>query len=95
MVTAQAELTPDEVVARGKALYEQDIRAQVQEVHFGQYLIMDVTSGDYEIGPDHLETARRARAKHPEAALYGMRIGYPATDAIGATLRPTQENKNA
>lgn len=30
MATNTEELTPDEVVTRGKAIYEKDIRAQVQ-----------------------------------------------------------------
>ena len=94
MATAiHAQLTPDEVVERGKRIYQDRLRPQVSEGNLGKYLVIDVLSGEYEMGETHLDTAKRARAKHPDAPLYGMRIGYPATDAIGATLRPTQENK--
>ena len=84
-------LSAAEVVERGKALYEQSLRPQVEEGNLGNYLVVDVMTGEYEIGPDHLEAAQRARAKRPEAALYGMRIGYPATAAIGTRLRPLKE----
>lgn len=49
---------------------------------------IDIASGDYEIGPEHLPTAKKLRARHPDASLYGLKIGYPATVAIGGTLRP-------
>ncbi len=92
MAVAEAPYTPDEVVERGKALYEQNIRAQVQEGNRGKYLVIDVLTGDYEMGENHLDTAKRARVKHPDAPLYGMRIGYKAIASFGASLRPDEEN---
>ncbi len=91
MVTAQAGLTPDEVVARGKALYEQGIRAQVEEGNVGRLLLVDVTTGNWVMGEDRIEMARRLRARNPQAQNYGMRVGYPATTAIGTSLRPSDE----
>ena len=87
--------TTNEVVKRGKALYEQDIRASVEAGNIGKYLIINVETGEYEIGDDDLETSRRARAKYPDAPLYGMKIGYPAVDAVGAILHPLSEINEA
>ena len=92
MAIAEAQYTPDEVVERGKALYEQNIRAQMQEGNRGKYLVIDVLTGEYEIGENHLDTAKRARAKHPDAPLYGMRIGYKAVASFGASLHPDEES---
>lgn len=92
MAIAEAQYTPDEVVERGKALFEQNIRVQVQEGNIGKYLVIDVLTGEYEIGENHLDTAKRARAKHPDAPLYGMRIGYKAVASFGASLRPDEES---
>ena len=35
--------------------------------------------------------ARSARAKYPDAILSGLKIGYPATTAIGGYLRSYAE----
>ena len=91
MTTTQGQMTPDEVVARGKALYEQDIRTQVEEGNFGRLLLVDVTTGNWVMEEDRIEMARRLRARNPQAQNYGMRVGYAAAAAIGASLRPMSE----
>lgn len=91
MNALQAQLTPDEVVACGKALYEQSIRAEVEEGNIGRLLLVDVTTGNWVMGEDRIEMARRLRARNPQAQNYGMRVGYPATTAIGTSLRPLNE----
>ncbi len=93
MAIAEVQYTPEEVAERGKALYEQNIQAQVKEGNLGKYLVIDVVTGDYEMGENHLDTAKRARAKRPDAPLYGMRIGYKAVASFGASLRPDEENQ--
>lgn len=77
------ELTPDEVVERGKAVYEQQIRAQVEKDNIGKLMLIDVTTGHWEIGEDRIISARKLRALNPDAVMYGMRIGYPAAEKMG------------
>lgn len=74
----------EEIVQRGEALYQSDIRAKVEPGNKGKILVIDIETGDYEIDDDHLKATRRALAKHPGAALYGLRIGYPALGKIGS-----------
>lgn len=95
MTATQAQLTPDEVVARGKALYEQNIRAQVEEGNVGRLLMVDVTTGNWVLGEDRIEMARRLRARNPQAQNYGMRVGYPTAEKIGAwpLLRSQREGQ--
>lgn len=88
MPSTETPLTLDEIADRGQALYEQSLRDQVEDAYFGQYLVIDIAGGEYEIGPEHLATAKELRARHPDASLYAIKIGYPATVAIGGTLRP-------
>ena len=87
------KLTLDEIADRGQALYERRLRDQVETPYFGQYLVIDIVSGDYEIGPEHLATAKRLRARLLAASLYEIKIGYTATVAIGGTLRPLKEGR--
>lgn len=79
-----------EIVRRGQAIYESQIRPQVERDHFGEYLVVDVDTGDYEIDADHLAASNRAAAKHPDAPLFAMRIGYRAGGRIGARARAVQ-----
>lgn len=76
--------TTEEVGRRGQALYDQQIRDKVEAEHAGRFLVVDITTGDYEIDEDDLAASDRALAKNPHAVLYGLRIGYPAAYRVGA-----------
>ena len=92
MATA-LQLTPDEVVEQGKEIYERSIRAEVEAENIGRLLMIDVTTGNWVLGEDRIEMARRLRERNPDAANFGMRVGYPAAAAIGTTLRPLSEKQ--
>ena len=80
----------DGVVQRGKEIYERCIRAKVEtEENIGKIVSIDVESGDYEVGDDLISTGDRLLARHPNAVLYGARIGYDAVYALGGTLART------
>ena len=65
-------------------MYESSIRAHIDEqAHRGKPLIIDIEIGDYEMGEDSMEVTDRLLAKHPGAALYGMRVGFPTFAKIG------------
>ena len=49
-------------------------------------VIIDVETEDYAIDPIGLQSARLLQAKHPDAHLFGIRIGYKAADVIGGVL---------
>ena len=73
----------EEIARRGEALYEREIRPQVEADNRGKILVVDIETGEYEIDADHLTAVRRARVKNPDAVLYALRIGYPALARIG------------
>ena len=75
--------TSKEIVQRGQALYDQQIRAKVEASHKGEFLILDVDTGEYEIDNNEVAAVKRARAKNPSAALYILRVGYPAAYRVG------------
>ncbi len=65
----------DEIAQHGQALYDQQIRTQVETYHKGKFLVLDIETGNYEIDADELAALRRAKAKNPDAALYILRVG--------------------
>ena len=83
-------LTNEEIARRGEELYASRLRGMLEQKHHGQVVIIDVESGDYEIGPDSLAANTRALAKRPDAALYGIRVGFNSVESIGGP-RPTNQ----
>lgn len=81
---AHPQYSTEEIVRRGKALYEQQLRAQVEAGNSGKVLVINVETGEYEMDKDHLAASDRAAAKYPGAPLYAMRIGSPALGRLGA-----------
>ena len=64
------QYTPDEVAQRGEAMYERQIRARVEPEHQGQFVVIDIETGDYELDVDDLAATKRALAKRPCCALW-------------------------
>ncbi len=63
---------------RGQALYDQTLKAQVEEGSHGKFLILDVNTGDYEIDAEDLTASKRLLGRRPDAVLFGVRIGHRA-----------------
>jgi hypothetical protein len=83
-------LPDEEIDRRGRALYEGAIRAAVETPeNIGKQIVIDVETGNYEIDNDGLAASRRLLAKRPDAALFGLRIGYNAVYSLGGVLTPT------
>lgn len=80
---AVADYTPSEIVQRGQERYERDIRAKVEAQNKGKMLALDIETGDYEIADDSLTALDRIKAKHPDAPVYILRVGYPTAVKIG------------
>lgn len=77
--------TVEEVARRGRQIYEQEIRAGVEEEHAGKFLVVDIATGEYEIAAEDVEAFDRALAKNPAAILYGIRVGEPVAYRLGAS----------
>ncbi len=80
-------LSREEVGKRAKKLYESTIRQQVEiDENIGKMVIIDFESGDYEIDETGLKAARSLSAKHPNARLFGIRIGYNVAVSFGGIM---------
>jgi hypothetical protein len=73
----------DEIVERGKALYDQQIRDRVEAQNRGRFLVINVETGEFVLDDDHLVASDRAARQYPGAPLYAVRVGYPAVGRIG------------
>jgi len=83
-------LSDREIDRRGQELYENRIRAQVEtEENIGRIVSLDVETGDYAVADDPLKASEILRRKHPDAAIFGLRIGYDAMYAVGGSIERT------
>jgi hypothetical protein len=67
-----------EIAERGKAIYEQEIRGQVEPGNHGKVVAIDVRSGAYELGDDAISTTSRLRLRYPHAEVWLVRVGHLA-----------------
>ncbi len=74
-----------EIAERGQALYDQQVRGIVESSHKGEYLVLDIETGEYEMDVSELAALKRAKAKNPGAAFYMLRVGYSSAYRIGRT----------
>ena len=49
----------------GKEIYERDIRPQVEADHFGEYVAIDVETGDWAVADTEIAAMERLRALRP------------------------------
>lgn len=80
---SHARYSSDEIAERGQALYDRDIHDKLDASARGKFLALNIETGEYEIDADERAALKRARAKHPGAAVYLLRIGHPAAYRLG------------
>jgi hypothetical protein len=82
----QTKYTKEEIARRGEAIYENQIRPHVEAEFNGKILVIDIESGDYEIGDTTLAAADLLKSRRPDAEIYVMRIGYDAVYSFHGLL---------
>jgi hypothetical protein len=64
--------------AEGERLYRTRLRRLLEKDHYGEYVAIEVESGDYFLGKTMGEALAAAAQKYPRKRFYFLRIGYPA-----------------
>lgn len=81
-----SEYTKEEIARRGREIYERDIRSEVEHDHDGRFLVVDITTGHYEIADDELAAFDRAEEKSPDGAFFLLRVDRRAAHRLGGRL---------
>ena len=82
-----SDATSETIAARGEEIYQQRIRDKVDPKYKGMFLVLDIETEAYEIADEDLKATDRLLAKHPNAIIYGVRVGFPAAYGIGFTFK--------
>lgn len=81
-----SEHTAEEIARRGWEIYERDIHPEVDPAHTGEFVIVDITSGDYAISASEAEAFDQAETRNPEGLFYLLRVGHRTAHRIGASF---------
>ena len=71
-MTTPGKMAYEEKKRRGEAIYEAEIRHQISPEDAKKYVMIDVLSGDYEVGENTIPTGHRLRARRPDAVIHTM-----------------------
>ena len=83
-IVASPRRPRDETARLGDRIYERDIRPQVEADHHGEYVAIDVDSGNWAISDDLRAAAKRLRTLSPGAIdVWLLRVGYRALHHFG------------
>lgn len=74
-----------ETARLGDAIYERDIRRQVEDDHVGEIVAIDVENGNWAMGASVIEATDRLWERYPDANdVWSVRVGYAALRSFGA-----------
>jgi len=71
-----ATLTPSEIARRGRELYVGELQRRLELEHTGEFVVIDIETGDFEVDADDVNAFERANARHPDALFYIHRVGF-------------------
>ncbi len=83
MATTEPRYSKEEFAKRGDALYEKEILPKLTAKDHGKFLAIDIDTGRYEIAADEMKAGNRLRRHLPNAQIWMVRIGHPATRRFG------------
>ena len=86
-MATQTALSLEELGRIGERIYHEKIRPIVLPRHKGEFLVLDIDSGDYEVDKNDLEAEDRLRARRPKGTFFAILIGYRAAESLGGRLR--------
>jgi hypothetical protein len=91
MAVRQPRYSKEEFAQRGDALYQSEVRSQVEAGNHGRIVAIDIETGAFEVADDLLAASKRLLAKVADPQTWFVRIGHPAVDHFGArSLRTTR-----
>lgn len=73
----------EDLIERGKRLYEEKLREDLEPENAGRFLAVEPDSERYFLGDTDVEAITAARAAMPESLFYLVRVGYQTAHSIG------------
>ena len=84
MAVRQPRYSKEEFAQRGNALYESEVRQQVEEGNHGRIVAIDIETGSFEVADDILPATDRLFDRLPDAQPWIVRIGHRVVHRFGS-----------
>jgi hypothetical protein len=84
MAVRQPRYSKEEFAQRGDALYESEVRQQVEEGNHGKIVAIDIETGFFEVADDILPATDRLFERLPDAQPWIVRIGHRVVHRFGS-----------
>ena len=73
----------EEVARRAQQLYDDKLKADLEKNHWGEFVTIDPTSGDYYLRRKLNESLLSIYEAHPGRLYYTLRVGHDVAVEIG------------
>ena len=96
MTDPQAPIRPrmpiKETIRLGKEIYKREILPQVKDDHFGEYVAIDVETGEWEMAETEMDAVDRLQERRIGAMdIMTERIGFRAPVSFGGAILEESE----
>jgi hypothetical protein len=87
MPVRQPRYSKEEFTQRGDALYESQIRSQVESGNHGKIVAIDLETGAFEVDASEIAACDRLEARYPDAQIWIVRIGSRHVRRFGGRIK--------
>ena len=85
-------MSPEKAGRLGREIYKRDILPKVRDDHFGEYVAIEVLTGEWEIAETEWDAVDRLRERCPDAVdVLCKRVGYRALVSFGGAILEESE----
>lgn len=76
-------ITPDELNRKGEQIYFDELKEKLEKSHSGDYVVIEVDSGDYFLDKDLMKVLQKARGKYKDKLFFIVQVGSLQKPTIG------------
>ncbi|UXE61404.1 MAG: hypothetical protein KA717_39780 [Woronichinia naegeliana WA131] len=84
MTIRQPRYSKEEFAQRGNAIYEAQVRSQVEAGNHGKIVAIDIETGDFEVANSPMLAVDQLYERKPDAQPWVIRIGHRAVFRFGS-----------
>jgi hypothetical protein len=84
MSIRQPRYSKEEFAQRGNAIYEAQVRSQVEAENHGKIVAIDIETGDFEVANSPMLAVDQLYERKPDAQPWVIRIGHRAVFRFGS-----------
>lgn len=87
MTPLRSQTDNEEFARRGDELYDREVEPTLGRDHVGKFVVIDIDTGDFEVGSDEVEVSDRLLERRPNAQVWLRRVGLRYARRFGSRFR--------